>query len=278
MLLPEPRYTVHDKNHRYTIELPGGERIGPLKSVTGVLGVINKPALVNWSAREAAKYFKAEVLRMGGRITDPAVLEQLAEDASRAHTRKAKDAADLGSACHDIFEAIIKGQEPASIPPELVEPAKDFKRWRLSTDIEIVATELAVASAEHKFGGRLDAVGFSKERGGFGIVDYKTSKSLLYGNEYSYQVGGYALAVQEQFGVEVKWAEIVRFGKVPPYDSEARPVNSLQLAISGFITALMLTRANEIRLIGEPSFATASLRAEEEAAKPRKKAGSDLGF
>lgn len=262
--LPEPKYTVSDDSHKYSIVLPGGETIGPLKSVTGILQVLNKPALIGWAAREAAGYFKTELLRIGRSALDPAMLEQIAKDAAQAHRRKAKDAATLGTACHAIFEAIIKGNEPGETPAELKEPTLDFKRWRLSTDIEIIATELAVASLEHRYGGRIDAIGWSESRGGFGVVDFKTS-SGFFGSEYAFQVGGYAQALSEMYGIELKWAEIVRFGKKPPYDSEGRPVRDLPVAIMGFLNAAAIVLSNEIALIGEPDFCTKAARAEESA-------------
>lgn len=267
MELPAPKYDVTANDHKYSIRLPNGEAIGPLKSVTGILNVLAKEALIGWAAREAAGYFKAELLRMGSRALTPELLEQLARQAAGAHRRKAQDAADLGSRCHDIFEAIIKGIEPADVPAELKEPALDFKRWRLSTDIELVALELPVASREHLYGGRLDAVGYSPSRGGIGIVDYKTS-SGFYGNEYAYQVGGYASALAEQYGVQVAWAEIVRFGKRPPYDSEGRPVADLPAAIEGFLSALAMSRSKDLALIGKPTFSTQAARASAAATNP----------
>lgn len=279
MELPKPKYTVTDKNHRYTVLLSDGSTVGPLKSVTGILGIIAKPALIPWAAREAANHFKTEILRRGRNAMDPETLEQIAKDAAQAHRRKAGDAADLGTKAHAIFDAILCGQEPAEIPEELKEPALDFKRWRLSTDIEIVATEIAVASVKNSYGGRIDAVGWSKSRGGFGIVDFKTSKSLLYGNDYSYQVGGYASALMEQYIVDVTWAEIVRFGKVAPFDSESRSVTDLKGAIDGFYAARALSCHEENKMIGEPNFCTKELR-ETLDAKPIKKKSpsSTLGF
>lgn len=280
--LPPPKYEVTDDNHKYTILLPDGEKIGPLKSVTGVLDILAKPALIGWAAREAAGFFKTEIMRLGQRALDVATLEQIAKDAAQAHRRKAKDAADLGSACHDAFEAIIKGQEVESYPKELEEPVRAFKNYRLKSDIEIVATELAVGSVNHRFGGRIDFVGYSKSRGGWGVGDYKTS-SGFYGNEYAYQAGGgYALALEEMYGITVAWTEIVRFSKKPPFDSEARPVTDLAAAKSGFLSALDSTRSAEVKLIGEPTFSSIG---QMEISKPatngsaRKKKVSDLvGF
>lgn len=268
MKLPKPKYTVTDKNHRYTALYPDGRTVGPLKSCTGVTGQMDKPALVGWAAKMAAEHFKTELLRMGAGALTPAILEAIAYDAKMAHRKKATAAADLGTACHELFEAIIAGKEPASVPPELVEPMIDFKRWRVASDIELVASELAVASVRMKVGGRIDAVGYSKTRGGFGIVDYKTS-SGFYGNEYAWQTVGYAAMLEEQYDVPVKWAEIARFGKAPPYDSEVRPVVDMVAARIVFEHLTGVIHANGVQMIGEPHFTTAGARAVEVAAAPK---------
>lgn len=277
--LPKPHYTVTDVAHKYTIAMPDGTTIGPLKSVTTILNVIDKPALKGWAARMAAQYFKTEILKLGTRALNSDMLEAIAKDAASAHTKFAKDAADLGSACHDAFEAIILGKELVVYPAALAEPIRAFKDWRLGAggDIEIVDTETALASIEHMAGGRLDALGFSEARGGWGIVDYKTS-SGFYGNEYAYQVGGgYALMVEEMYGIEIKWAEIIRFGKKPPYDSEGRPVTDLAASKRGFLSALALVRSNDLKLIGTPSFVSAGI-APAPTPKARAKKASPVGF
>ncbi|MBI4396838.1 MAG: hypothetical protein HY548_07070 [Elusimicrobia bacterium] len=276
--LPPPQYEVTDDNHRYTIRLPSGDLIGPLVSVTSVLGVLAKDALIGWAARESAAFFKAELLRLGARALTPVVLDQIAKDAAQAHRRKANDAADLGSVCHNAFEAIIKGQEPIDYPKEIEQPISAFKVYRLQSDIEIVATELPVASAELRYGGRLDFIGWSESRGGWGIGDYKTS-SRFYGNDYAYQAGGgYARAVEEMYGIEIKWAEIVRFSKKPPFESEARPVTNIRAAIDGFLAALAIVRANEVPLIGAPTFSSAGTAAQSASAKAKRKAALPMGF
>lgn len=277
--LPKPNYTVTDDNHKYTILLPVGTTLGPLISVTKALGVIDKPALKGWAARMSADHFKTEILRLGAKAINAKELDRIHAESKAAHTKFAKDAADLGSACHNAFEAIILGKELETYPPELKEPIAAFKDWRLGpgSDIEIVDTETAVASLKYKAGGRLDAIGYSESRGGWGIVDYKTS-SGFYGNEYAYQVGGgYALMVEEMFGIEVAWGEIIRFGKKPPYDSEGRPVVDMEICKQGFLHALGLIRCNEMKLIGLPSFVSAGKPAETTKPKGAKKA-SPVGF
>lgn len=277
--LPKPRYAVTDpgEKHKYHIQHPDRGLLGPLRSVTKISGGLEKPALIAWAAREASNYFKTEILRLGSKALSPENLDRIAEDAKNAHRRIAKTAADLGTACHNAFEAIMEGREPESVPPELVEPIKDFKRWRLATDIEHVASELVVGSARLLFGGRLDAVGYSKERGGFVLIDYKTA-SGFYGNEFAYQTGGYALAFEEQYGAPIAAIEIARFGKKPPYDSEARPVIDVPAAVRAFEILVGVANAQEIPLIGAPSFTTSAERAEEaKSAKPKTKAKAPAG-
>ena len=272
MKLPEPRWTVTDSNHRYSALLKTKEVVGPLTSVTTILNVIEKPALKGWAAKMAAQYFYAEILRLGNKALVPAELARIAKDAQSAHTKFAKDAADLGTACHAAFEAIVFGNPLEAYPKELEQPIAAFKAWRLGpgSDIELVASEVALASLEHRFGGRLDVLGFSERRGGWGIVDYKTS-SGFYGNEYAYQTaGGYAIAVEEQYGVKINWADIIRFGKKPPFDSEGRSVIDMANAKVGFLHALGLVRANALKMIGEPNFT--STPAPEPTAPKAKKA------
>lgn len=269
MELPAARYAVTDKNHRYTITMPDKTTVGPLKSVTGVLGIVAKPALVPWAAKLAALTFEAEILRRGKDAFRPEVLREIVEIAKNAHRKTAGDAADLGTEIHAILDAIIHGKEPELVRPELVEPTAAFKAYRLQSDIEIVATEIAVASLEHLFGGRIDWIGYSKARGGWGIGDWKTSNALYL--EHAFQAGGgYALAAEEMFGIKIMWSEIVRFAKKPPYESEARPVINLPVAKAGFLQALQLTRSNDTELLGAPTFTSVGKAAEPEA-KPAKK-------
>jgi hypothetical protein len=237
--LPKPRYEVTDDNHKYTIAMPDGSRRSGRSSPSP------RPQRPRQArAQGLGRPHGAGLLQEG----DPPPRARGAQrrrssrsprTPQKAHTVFAKDAADLGSACHDAFEAIILGKELETYPPSSRSrsPPSRTGAWA-GSDIEIVDTETRRRLAEHKAGGRLDAIGYSESRGGWGIVDYKTS-SGFYGNEYAYQVGGgYALMVEEMFGIEVKWGEIIRFGKKPPYDSEGRPVAGMAEAKQGFLHAL----------------------------------------
>lgn len=271
MKLPEPKYKVIEpKPHCYVIELSDGSTIGPLDSVTKVTGIMDKPALVNWSAREAASYFK-RAIEDSNYVIAPEKLEAIAKVAATAHRMKSQEAKDLGTAAHDIFHGIVEGKDVV-IPYELQAPSKRFSEWYIKSGIEIVATELIVANKLLKYGGRLDAIGYRD--GKWGIVDYKTS-SGFYGNEYAYQVGGYADAVEAQYGIRVSWAEIARFSKKEPFDCEVRPVTNMAAAMDGFRALREALRLNKDNLLAEVTFSTVEKSKVDKAVKKAKQSVSE---
>jgi hypothetical protein len=67
--LPKAAYAVTDPNgtHRYRIEMPDKKTVIPkLKSVTGALGVINKPLLIPWATNQGiARSVASLIIRVG---------------------------------------------------------------------------------------------------------------------------------------------------------------------------------------------------------------------
>ena len=259
MKLPEPRYSVIDDNHKYTILMPNGEKIGPLKSVTTVLNVIDKPALKGWAAKMAAQHFKTEILRLGAKALNSVELERIVKEATSAHAVFAKDAADLGSACHDAFEAIILGNELEKYPDALKEPITAFKNWRLGAGSDIEIDTETAGSLEHRFFGRLapSAIG---ARGGTST----TRPVRAYGNEYAYQVWRRLhLALEEQFGIDGR-QEIIRSARSRP-TTEGWPVAASRTPRT---VSNALVPPNELkRSAALPSSARGSPRREEAETK-----------
>jgi len=266
MHLPEPAYTVTDPDgkHKYQIELPSGGTIRELESVTGVLNVINKPALINWATKTACDLIQGRLSCVVGQrieLTEEWINGVVAEGRKRPKAIK-DEAANLGTMAHEAFEEIMAGRAP-KVPTAIQSAIEEFKKWFDSSNTEIVATELPIASELNRFGGRLDAVGY--RNGTWGILDWKTG-SGIYG-EYALQTaGGYAIAMEEQYpGVKIEWVDIVRFSKKEPWGSEVRPVVALEVARDGFLSALRLSRALKVGLIGQPSYTTfAAVAAEAE--------------
>lgn len=69
-------------------------------SVTTVIGVLNKPALVPWAAKMAAEYAD----KQWAVLSELSSVERI-DLIKRAHSRRSGSAADLGTAVHDAVDA-----------------------------------------------------------------------------------------------------------------------------------------------------------------------------
>lgn len=163
----------YEASHRYKLDgawVPG---------VTTILNVIDKPGLKKWAASSVAEYVAdhreaVEHLYAAGRGPMVAALKE-------TPFQRRDDAAARGTTFHDFAERILKGEE-VDVPDEqvgLVEAALAFvEDYR----IEPVAIEQAVASREHKYGGKFDLIAdFTHPNTGDrmrGIFDWKSSKRI----------------------------------------------------------------------------------------------------
>lgn len=157
-------------------------------SVTTILGVLNKPALIGWAAKEERKLLAIaferqfeemrEVMGEGlasltGKEFVEAAIQQVGE--ARAHTRKLREAADIGTQVHKKIEWDIKGMlldqakpetpgvfvahqeaEPALTHPKAEESWRKYQAWKQSVRMEPLSTEMQIVSHVHKFAGTED--------------------------------------------------------------------------------------------------------------------------
>lgn len=255
--LPTPKYLVVDPKgtHRYKIQLPSGEVLSKLDSVTGILGnTIRKPALEAWKVKTALALVEEHL--SGFRSKNIEITDSLISDAIAAGKKRpqeiADEAADIGIKAHDAFEAILNGRT-FSVPDEIVYPVAEFHKWFDGSKIQVIATELMVGSATRKYGGKLDALAI--RNGKWGILDWKTGSGIY--PEMALQVaGGYAHAVEEQYGIIVEWADICRFSKKEPYGCEVKPVHDIHLAMRGFTACLDLKQILDSDLFGPTEYTT----------------------
>jgi hypothetical protein len=145
----------------YTIE---GQR---LPSVTTVLGIIAKPALGPWYAKEERRYFETamlEVLSRPGARDPEFVLAAVAEAVTgvKAADREKQKAAAIGTAVHAGIEWELRRQlgEDAGPAPHLPEAAawavESWKDWARSVNLEPLAIERTVYCLECGYAGTLD--------------------------------------------------------------------------------------------------------------------------
>ncbi len=162
--------------------------------VTTIVGVMAKPALINWANR------------MGLQGIDT--------------TKYVDSLADAGTLAHYLVECDLVDEEPD--PAYLDEFSKvdldraensllSYYEWRKQHEIEIIGTEMQLVSEEHGFGGTCDI--YCKLDGRFALIDIKTCKAL-YGkaDEKWTQVAGYSLLLEENFH-KVDAEYILRIGR-----------------------------------------------------------------
>ena len=156
----------------------------PFISVTNVLKILNKPAIVYWFGKEV--YWAL--------TKDPSLSEREALSAPYKTSGKAKD---RGKTVHSIVEA-YKGSktEINTIPKAFKGYANAFYKWVKDNDVKILSREKTVISREHGFAGTLDLlVEINGEKKTL-VVDVKTGKAI-YG-EVFLQLSAYKHAVEEE--------------------------------------------------------------------------------
>ena len=189
--------------HAYSVD---GKKI---PSVTTILSVINKPALINWSARMAIDHV-AEAIEPG-KSYDELQLQAIFEGGKRAHHAKKVDAGNIGTFVHDWIEKYINGDNPGMpVNEDLQEAINNFLVWVKDFKVKFLLTEQPVYSREHEYAGILDFVCvIGKE---MFIGDIKTSSGIY--PEHLMQTAAYRHARQEEYPKE-KYAGqlILRIGK-----------------------------------------------------------------
>ena len=163
-------------------------------SVTTILGILNKPALVKW----------ANNLGLQG------------IDSSKFVDEKAR----IGTLAHAMIQAFIS----AEISGEQMElnlldytPNQQkqaglsylkFSKWWKENDIEPIVSEKYLISEDYRYGGTIDF--FCKLNGEHTLVDFKTSKAIY--SDHLYQLAAYETLLAEN-GYPVDQSVILRIGR-----------------------------------------------------------------
>jgi hypothetical protein len=223
--------------HYYKVTHAGREMLLP--GVTGILAMIGgdkTQKLIGWAKKEALGSVERELRAFGADpvVMEPEVISGIIERAKKKPTEVLDAAADYGTRLHDYCDRIIKGL-PVSPDDDLAHSALAFKDWFSAQHIEVLMGDTAVASLDHGYGGKFDAIGVKD--GKLGIVDFKTSNGIR--EDYALQVAAYARAAQETYGANFDWGLIVRFSKTSQ-DYEIKWVKDMDRAFDGFYAAKTL--------------------------------------
>lgn len=127
-------------------------------TVTTVLDVLNKPALVQWSANMTVEYIKQNIK---GMITDEQIEYHL-KKAKTAYRTISKVAMDIGGMVHDAIHAYLSGAKPEPILGENEQATNSFLaflQWADSVHLKSIALEKVLIDPVHEVGGTTDFIG-----------------------------------------------------------------------------------------------------------------------
>jgi len=161
---------VRDARHRYSWN--GGPL---LPSVTTVLGIKDKPALVGWAKREtaASAVRNLDVLRQ---MVEKGGAQAAVDWLKRIPDYQRDVSADLGTQVHAAAEAIARGESfavEADVRPFIAAYRRDFL---MTFRPRFLAVEAMVCSLRYEYGGTADA--FVDIDGEIWLLDYKTGAGV----------------------------------------------------------------------------------------------------
>ena len=180
-------------------------------SVTTILAVIAKPMLLVWMQKngvDKAKVLYDAVEASMGCFFYPLrkeLEEKLPEGFWKCGQDLSSEAAKRGTAVHDAIENWAKTGEFV-YAPEFENSMSKFKEFVAGHDIEIIESEIALASNQYRFAGRTDII--AKIDGKLAVIDIKTSSGFY--AEMGLQLSAYKQAYFEMTGQAAEELWIVR--------------------------------------------------------------------
>ena len=184
-----------------------GQRV---PSVTTILGILNKPALLTWAWQCGVDGLDYRTVR--------------------------DDAAGVGTLAHYLIMCDLKGEKPdtSEYSPQDVERAENclikYWDWEKQNKPEPVLIEQPLVSDKLNFGGTIDCL--AKVNGEIWLIDYKTGKAIY--PEMVYQLAAYQALLSEHSYI-VNQARILRIGRDDREGFEERQFGNWEKAFELFI-------------------------------------------
>lgn len=214
-----------------------------LPSVTNVLDIISKPALVPWAAKVerelCVRTANAVYASLNGEQVSPGEFRKRFDFAlpqKKAHRTVSKEAIDIGNEAHGLIEWRLRGElglergpEPDTSEPALWAVA-GFEDWRREVKLKPTHSEKRLYSDDLDAAGSADVlcceldtyIVAPKRRRISACGDWKTSKACY--PEYDIQVAAYRhMAIERGLLTEDAWGVVLRLPKTIEGDGfEAR--------------------------------------------------------
>ena len=245
--------------HRYTVSKLEGDRWStpqPTTGITTITAIINKEALVYWSAKIAAYYMRDKLVE-AKKSKAEVNLMALAEEAKVAHNDEKNKSAGVGTVSHKMIESLLLGKKIV-LPkkPKLKEAIENVyaqhKAFERDFKPETIHVETPLYSLKYDFAGTDDR--FCVINGKKIVIDYKTQNRSNYNPDGIYasnfaQLGGQAILIEEELGETVDDAWIVNYAK-DSREYRFRRLSDLNLTMLDakiyFLNCLNLYRMNQL--------------------------------
>jgi hypothetical protein len=203
------KLTEKNGKHFYTSDT------GRLPSSTTILAELNKPALIDWAARETSNYILNNIETSNKSEFKKDEIIETVNKASKQHQYIKKKAAEIGSNVHKLIENYIKNQiqnKIINLTEEKKYPAAfdAFIKWEKDFEAIHSYTEFRVISKLWGgYAGTLDLI--SEIDNKIFLVDLKTSNAIY--DEFIMQLASYRNAYQEMTGNKIYSMGILRLDK-----------------------------------------------------------------
>jgi hypothetical protein len=202
-------------------------------SVTNVIGILDKPALPRWAARETAKAawsMRASLESLGQ--------EEAIDVLKGAPWRRSGRAADRGTSIHEWLESSLLGEPLPTLTGEALEYVDAAAAWLERWQPVAIATEVTMFAAT--YAGTADAILTIEDE--TWLIDFKTSSGLY--PEVALQLAALAdcptsiVGGDPQDTVPIDRLGAVRIGKSGEW--EMREIVYPAQSLDGFYAALNL--------------------------------------
>jgi hypothetical protein len=188
---------------------------GSYPSVTSVLGILDKPALMQWAANGVHDYYVDHLEELRASATTDARVSMIVKGGKTAYRKASKAALNIGTSVHEAIQAHLSGSAPE---PHLVNDAATnsflaFLEWEKSVRLEPVAIERVVLNRKLGYAGTTDLVAHIDHEGSrlLCVFDWKSSKAIY--REYVWQSFAYAEAWNLENEPKAVAAGVIRLDK-----------------------------------------------------------------
>lgn len=239
-MVTEPKVISVDATERgrfYTMQV-GDEVLEPMPSVTNVLQVLAKPALIRWAENQGRDGAVAAALSLYDDVVKSGTLYAASSFGKALTARIGKErttanalnkAQEIGTQAHAMIEwtlrkqlGLVIGEKPA-IRAEAQRAFDAWMAWATSAHLKPLRVEMTVCSRTHQFAGTFDLL--AEVDDALTVLDWKTGKGIY--AEAHLQNAAYRVAVEElgfgtpARGILVRLPKLVGDPDVEPVEAES---------------------------------------------------------